>query len=242
MDGRVVLITGAAGGLGSSIARAASRLGCELVLLDKNKRGLNALHDEIEDETGVQPGLYPLDLAGASVSDYEKLAETVDEVFGKLNGIVHCAASLGQVTPAELIDIKDWTTTFNINLHGPVMLTQALLPIMRKTADASIIFTLDNQQTAYWGAYGASKAAVQNWMLSLADELDGLRDEDGIMSIRCNAINPGRMRTTLRTLAFPGEVPDEVPTPESRVDAFLFLLDHLSSDVNRQVFTLDNLD
>jgi len=238
MQDRVVLITGAAGGLGSSIARAASRLGCELVLLDKNERGLNSLHDEIADDTGVQPGLYPLDLAGANMGDYDTLADTVSSTFGKLHGIVHCAATLGQVTPAMQIDIKHWLNTFNVNLHGPVMLTLALLPLLTKTKDASITFTLDDKQTAYWGAYGASKSAVETWVHSLADELDGQRDDDGTMPVRCNAINPGRMRTTLRSSAFPGEIPYEVPTPETKVNAYLYLLNEASSDINKQVFAL----
>ena len=235
---RVVLITGAAGGLGSSIARAASRLGCELVLLDKHERGLNLLHDQIADDTGVQPGLYPLDLAGANMSDYDTLAETVDNTFGKLHGVIHCAATLGQVTPAVQIDIKHWLDTFNVNLHGPVMLTQALLPLLIKSSDASITFTFDDKQTAYWGAYGASKAAMLSWVNSLADELDGMRDDNGHLPVRCNAINPGRMRTTLRSSAFPGEIPDEVPAPETKVNAYLYLLDDVSSNINRQLYAL----
>ena len=238
MDSRVVLITGAAGGLGSAIARALSRLGCELVLLDKNERGLNTLHDEIADDTGVQPGLYPLDLAGATMPDYDTLAETIADTFGKLNGVVHCAATLGQVTPALQIDIKHWIETFNVNVHGPVMLTQALLPLLKQSTGASITFTLDEKQSAYWGAYGASKAAIQTWMYSLADELDGQRDDNGNLLVRCNAINPGKMRTTLRSSAYPGEIPTEVPTPDTKVNAFLYLLSEESGTINRQTIVL----
>lgn len=238
MKGRVILITGAAGGLGSSIARAAGKLGCELVLLDKNERGLYSLHDEIAKDTSEQPGLYALDLAGANQADYATLATTIDDTFGQLHGIIHCAATLGQVTPALQIDIKHWIDTFNVNVHGPVMLTQALLPLLRTSGDASITFTLDNKQTAYWGAYGASKAAMQAWMNSLADELDGVRDDHGKITVRCNAINPGKMRTTLRSSAFPGEIPHEVPTPDTKVNAFLYLQAPLSDAINRQVFTL----
>jgi len=172
------------------------------------------------------------------MDDYDTLADTVNNTFGKLHGIVHCAATLGQVTPASQIDIKHWVNTFNVNLHGPVMLTQALLPLLTKSKNASITFTLDDKQTAYWGAYGASKSAVATWVNSLADELDGLRDDGGNMPVRCNAINPGRMRTTLRSSAFPGEIPDEVPLPETKVNAYLYLLDQISSDINRQFFAL----
>jgi len=182
--------------------------------------------------------LYPLDLAGASISDYQTLAETLNSTFDKLHGLVHCAATLGQLTPALQIDIKHWINTFNVNLHGPVMLTQALIPLLRSTNNGNIIFTIDDKQTAYWGAYGASKSAIQAWMYSLADELDGLRDDNGMLPVKCNAIDPGRMRTALRSSAFPGELPEEIPMPETKVNAYLYLLDQTSGNVNRQVFNL----
>jgi NAD(P)-dependent dehydrogenase (short-subunit alcohol dehydrogenase family) len=238
MAGQVVLITGAAGGLGSSLARAVSSLGAELVLLDKHERGLNQLHDEIADNTGVQPGLYPLDLAGANADDYDTLAKTVADTFGKLHGVVHCAANVGQITPAQQIDIKHWVNTFNVNVHGPMMLTQSLLPLLGQTRNASITFTIDDKRSAYWGAYAASKAAIETWMLSLADELDGMRDDNGQLAIRCNAINPGPMRTTLRRAVFPGESPEEVPLPNTKVNPYLYLLSQ-SCTSNREVFTLD---
>ena len=240
LAGKSVMVTGAAGGLGSNIARKISALGGELILLDNNERGLNAIHDELEASTGVQPALYPLDLAGASVDDYALLADTVADVFGKLDGLIHCAANLGQITPVSAIDAKLWQKTFTVNLHGPVLLTQALLPIMKTAGNANIIFTLDNKTKAYWGAYAISKAAVTATVQTLADELDADRNETNEMYITCNGIDPGRMRTSLRSSAFPGEDPSTVPTPNAKVAAYLYLLCDTAEQLNGHCFSLSD--
>jgi len=108
----------------------------------------------------VQIWYYPLDMRGATTDDYKQLADTIDDVFGGLHGIAHCAATLGQISPIDQIDAKTWQETFAVNLHAPVLLTQALLPLLRKTGNGGIVFTTDNKTTAYWGAYGISKASV----------------------------------------------------------------------------------
>ncbi|OED42419.1 hypothetical protein AB833_07215 [Chromatiales bacterium (ex Bugula neritina AB1)] len=238
---RIVLITGAAGGLGSSIARAASVQGVELILLDKNERGLNALHDEIEANTGKQPGLYPLDLAGASADDYARLADTLHDVYGHVTGLVHCAANLGQIAPLTSIDTKLWLTTFSVNLHGPMLLTQSLLPLLKASGKGSVIFTVDEKCKAYWGSYGISKAAISAMSTTLADELDADKNADNTFPVTCNAINPGKMRTSLRSSAFPGEDPSTLPDPASKAAAYLYLLSSEARNSNGHSFSLDSL-
>ena len=240
LAGKSILITGAAGGLGSSIARSAAGLGCDLVLLDNHERGLNAIHDEIEKLTGTQPGLYPLDLAGANVDDYNQLAETIKDVFGKLDGLVHCAANLGQITPVSSIDAKLWQKTFTVNLHAPMLLTQAVLPLMKATGNARIVYTLDDKRKAYWGAYSVSKTALEGMVRVLADELDADRDNNHNILVTCNGIDPGKMRTTLRSSAFPGEDPSTVPDPTEKLAGFLYLLSQQAENVNGQIFSLGN--
>ena len=142
LDGKTILITGAAGGLGSAIAKAAVKVGADVVLLDHNQNKLNQLHDEIEAEFGKQPGLYPLDMRGANIDDYNQLADTIKDVFKGLHGIIHCAATLGQISPIDHVDFKSWQETFTTNLHAPVLLTRALLPLMRSSGKGSIVFTL----------------------------------------------------------------------------------------------------
>jgi NAD(P)-dependent dehydrogenase (short-subunit alcohol dehydrogenase family) len=219
---RVILITGAAGGLGSALALAAARLGAELILLDKSQRGLNALHDKIEGESLTPPGLYPLDLQGASVDDYADMAAIVEKEFGALHGLVHCATTLGQLAPIEQTNMQEWAKTFQVNLHGPLMLTQAMLPLLRTQDRSTIIFTGDSRDKAYWGAYGASKAALRGVSNIIAAEVAST--DDNPSALTCNMIDPGPMRTSLRASAFPGENPNHSPAPESRVPAYLYLL------------------
>lgn len=238
LKGKTILITGAAGGLGASIARSAARLGSELILLDHNERGLNAIHDEIEGITGTQPGLYPLDLAGANIDDYHQMADTIKDVFGKLDGLVHCAANLGQITPVLNIDATLWQKTFTVNLHAPLLLTQAVMPLMRSTGGSRIIFTVDDKRKAYWGAYSVSKTALEGFIKTMSDELDADRDTQKTMLITCNGVDPGKMRTSLRSSAFPGEDPSTLPDPADKVSAFLYLLSAVSADVNGQIFSL----
>jgi len=221
MAGKTLLITGAAGGLGSAIARKAATLGADLVLLDNNQNKLNELHDELDAAHGKQPGLYPLDMRGATTDDYKQLADTIDDVFKGLHGIVHCAATLGQISPIDHTDAKTWQETFAVNLHAPVLLTQALLPLLKKTGNGGIVFTTDNKNTAYWGAYGISKASIESAMRIIADELDTPKDAN---TVTCNAINPGPMRTNLRSSAYPGEDPNSIAPPDDKVPAYLYML------------------
>lgn len=235
MAGKTLLITGAAGGLGSAIARKAATLGADLVLLDHNQNKLNELHDELDAEHGKQPGLYPLDMRGATTDDYKQLADTIEEVFKGLHGIVHCAATLGQISPIDHTDAKTWQETFAVNLHAPVLLTQALLPLLRKTGNGGIVFTTDNKNTAYWGAYGISKSSIESAMRIIADELDTPNDAntaEANIGVTCNAINPGPMRTNLRSSAYPGEDPNSITPPDDKVPAYLYLLSDGGKECN----------
>ena len=238
MADKTVLITGAAGGLGSSLAHAAAGLGANLVLLDNNEKALNKVHDSIEAETGKQPGLYPLDIRGANTDDYQQLADTINEVFNGLNGLVHCAATLGQISPFDNIDAKHWQDTFTTNLHGPVLMTQSLLPLIRRSGNGSIIFTTDDKSSAYWGAYGVSKASVITTMRIIADELDSLIDTNENFPVTCNAINPGPMRTGIRSSAYPGEDPNTISAAQEKVPAFLYLLSDEARSMNGNLIEL----
>ena len=236
LTGKTFLITGAAGGLGSALSISAAEYGAELILLDKNQRGLNTLHDRIEQATSRQPGLYPLDLAGATADDYQTLTQVIKSEFDNFCGVIHCAATLGQVTPFSGITSQHWQQTFNVNVHGPVLLTQALLPALQESGQGRIVFSLDKKVTAYWGAYASSKAALHSVVSVLSDELDAARMADDRLPVTCNAINPGPMRTTLRSSAYPGENPAGNPDPQTCVGRYLYLLTDAAGKINGRFF------
>ncbi|CAG0882016.1 unnamed protein product [Cyprideis torosa] len=224
LKGRVILITGAYGGLGRELVLNCARLGATVILLGRSLPHLEQLYDEIEQLGYPQAGIVPLDLEGAALKDYEDLAATIEKEFGQLNGLIHCAAALGSPTPLQAYDMMEWAKVMYCNLHGPIMLTQTLMPLMDKSPNASIIFTNDDRNTAYWGAYGASKAALKASAEILADETENLTNDNDEPRITVNLVNPGLMRTRLRAKAFPGELPSEVPAPSTKVNPYLYLI------------------
>lgn len=221
LAGRVIAVTGATGGIGRALCLAAAAQGAQLVLLARNERKLRALHAELEQ---IAPGaalMAPLDLEKALASDYDRIADAVDQQYGRLDGLVHCAALLGTLTPIEQYDVPAWCRVMHVNLTAAFALTQVLLPVLRKSADASVIFTssgVGRRGRAYWGAYAVSKFAIEGFMQVLADELSGNS------TVRVNAVNPGKVRTAMRRQAYPSENLLSLPLPEAVLEPYLRLL------------------
>jgi NAD(P)-dependent dehydrogenase (short-subunit alcohol dehydrogenase family) len=216
---RVVLITGAAGGLGRAAALASARAGATVVLLGRKVRALEKLYDEI-DVLGARAALYPLDLEGATPRDYEELVETIEREFGRLDGIVHAAARFSGLQPIPAIDPLDWLRTLHVNVSAPFLLLQACLPLLATADDASVVFVLDDLDRvakAHWGAYGVGKHALAG-MISIAHS----ESESG--PVRIHAVLPPPLRTMLRRTAYFGENSLELPMPDSIADAFVYLL------------------
>jgi len=227
---RIILITGAGSGIGAAVAKAYAQHGATLILLDKNIAALELVYDDIVESGAPTPALYPLDLQGASIPDYEELSRNIDDNFGRLDGLVHCAASLGQIAPVQHQDPKVWLETLHINLTAPYLLTRACLVLMQKFDKASIIFTTDDHKDrAYWAAYGVSKAAIESLSKQLADELES----DG--RIRVNIIDPGTIQTKLHARAFPAIDPSSLPTPEAVVPTYLYLMGDDSLEMNGKI-------
>ncbi len=233
LSNRTILVTGAGGGIGAELACACAAHGATLILLDKVVRNLESVYDRIEAAGGPQPAIYPLDLEGASEKDYFDLATTVDKEFGRLDGLVHNAAMLGALIPLTHFEAELWYRVLQVNLNAPFMLTRACLTPLLNSEDASILFCSDSagrHGKAYWGAYGASKAAAENLMQTLADELETNT------RVRVNSIDPGPVATSLRALAYPGENPQRRPQPADVVSPFLYLLSGDSRGVTGRQF------
>lgn len=224
---QVILITGAGSGIGSAVAQAYARHGATVVLLDKKIPALEQVYDDIIAEGFSTPALYPLDLKGANITDYDDLANSILENFGRLDGLVHCAASLGQIAPVQHQDPIVWLETLQINLTAPYLLTRACLTLMQQSDHASIIFTTDvHKDKAYWSGYGVAKAGIESLSKQLADELECAG------RVRVNCIDPGKVKTPLHSRAYPGINPTHLPMPEDVVSSYLYLMSQDSLKVN----------
>ncbi len=228
---RTILITGAGDGIGRAAALSCAAHGATVILLGKTIAKLEAVYDEIETAGFPQPAIYPLKLGGATWQDYETLRDTLEEEFGHLDGLLHNAGILGQRKSILDTTEADWNEVLQVNLTSNFLLTKALLPLLQKSADASIVFTssgVGRKGKAYWGAYAVSKFGVEGLSQILADELDSTTP------IRVNCINPGATNTAMRRIAYPAESPSVNPFAEQIMPAYLYLLGPDSKGVTGQ--------
>jgi NAD(P)-dependent dehydrogenase (short-subunit alcohol dehydrogenase family) len=158
-----------------------------------------------------------MNLEGATPADYDDLNINIDKEFGRLDGLHNNAGWLGASTPIEIYDTELWYKVMQVNLNAPFLLTKACIPLLRKSESARIVFTADDKNSAYWGAYGVAKAGQLSFMQILADELESKH-------IPVNAVVPGPIRTRFRTMAYPAEDTRQLTRPEEITNAFVYLL------------------
>lgn len=229
---RIVMVTGAGSGIGRAAAKAFAAHGATVILLGRTVTKLEDVYDEIEAAGHPQPAIVPMNFEGAAVKEYEELAMTLEENFGRLDGLLHNAGILGSRSPVELYNPEIWNKVMQVNATAPFLLSRAMIPLLRKSNDASMIFTssgVGRQARAYWGAYAVSKFAVEGLSQLLADELDDARH-----NIRVNSLNPGATRTNMRALAYPAENPNQNPAPETLMPVYLYLMGKDSQGINGQ--------
>ena len=220
LAGRVVLVTGAYGGLGSAVARAAARAGATVVITGKRKRQLEQLYDAMLAEQLPEPIIHPLDMEAATPRDYEAMADGLQRDVGRLDGIVHAAASFSGLTPLAMHKPDAWLRTLHVNVSAPFALTQACLPLLTQAPDSAAVFVLDDPERlarAHWGAYGVAKAALERFVEILHQETDS-------GSLRVAALLPAPMRTPLRHMAYFGENTNAQPLPDAAAAAAIYLL------------------
>ncbi|SOB75993.1 NAD(P)-dependent dehydrogenase, short-chain alcohol dehydrogenase family [Marinobacter sp. LV10R510-11A] len=229
---RIILVTGAGSGIGRTAAKTYAAHGATVILVGRTLSKLESVYDEIEADGHPKPAIVPMNFEGAAVKDYEELAMTLEDNFGKLDGLLHNAGILGDRSPVEMYDPELWNRVMNVNATAPFLMSRAMIPLLRKSDAASIIFTssgVGRKAKAYWGAYAVSKFAVEGLTQLLADELD-----DKHSNVRVNSLNPGATRTNMRAHAYPAENPNQNPTPEDIMPVYLYLMGRDSADVNGQ--------
>ncbi len=233
LQGRVILVTGAGRGIGAAAAKAYAALGATVLLLGKTEANLNEVYDQIEAAGHPQPVVIPFNLETALPHQYDELAVMIEDQFGRLDGLLNNASIIGPRTPLEQLSGDNFMRVMHINVNATFMLTSTLLPLLKLSEDASVVFTsssVGRKGRAYWGAYGVSKFATEGLMQTLADELEG------VAPVRSNSINPGATRTAMRAQAYPSENPQNNPLPEEIMPVYLYLMGPDSKGVNGQAF------
>lgn len=229
---RVILITGAGGGLGSTAALALAEQGAQIILLDKIIPKLEKVYDAIVESGSPTPVMYPFDLAGASEAEYEELACIVADKYGALHGLLHSALQFNYFAPLSLLKTNEWGDALNVNLNAPFLLTRVLLPVMQNSEHAAIVFTSDSSARlgkAYSGAYGVSKIALEGLAKILAEELEA----GG--KIRVNTLIPGAVDSPFRKKAYPGEDKTLLSSMASLTSVYRYLFSDESLGITGQV-------
>ncbi|MGM0481632.1 MAG: YciK family oxidoreductase [Pseudomonadota bacterium] len=229
---KVILVTGAGDGIGRQAALSFAEHGATVILLGRTVSKLEAVYDQIEQAGGPQPAIIPLDLKGATAQHYKDMASTIDNQFGRLDGVLHNAGILTILSPFTHIESDDFNDSMQINVTGPMLMTQALLPVMQKAPQASLVFTssgVGRKGRAYWGAYAVSKFATEGLAQVIADEYDNT-------GVRTNVINPGATRTGMRAKAYPAEDPKQLKTPLDLMPTYLYLMGDESTKDNNLCF------
>jgi NAD(P)-dependent dehydrogenase (short-subunit alcohol dehydrogenase family) len=230
---RVILITGAGRGIGAAAAKAYAAHGATVLLLGRTEAHLIQIYDDIKAAGHPKPAVIPFDLETAQPHQYDELAALIEGEFGHLDGLLHNASIIGPRTPLEQLSGEAFMQVMHINVNAMFMLTSTLLPLLKLSSDASVVFTsssVGRKGRAYWGAYGVSKFATEGLMQTLADELDT------VTAVRANSINPGATRTQMRAQAYPAENPLNNPTPEEIMPVYLYLMGPDSTGINGQAF------
>jgi len=214
LAGRIALITGASRGIGAAVARRFAAEGAHVVLAARTVGGLEEVDDAIQ-SGGGSATLVPLDLRESAQID--QLGAALYSRYGKLDILVGNAAVLGMLAPLGHIDIPAWDEVMAVNVTANWRLIRSMDPLLRLSEAGRAIFVTAAQGSGlfpYWGAYAASKAALEMMVRTYAGEM-------GMTKVRVNLIDPGVARTALRAQAFPGENPAELPRPDEVAPAFV---------------------
>ena len=217
-EGKVALVTGASRGIGAATAKSLAAQGAHVIITARTAKDLEAVEDAIFN-AGGNATIAPLDLTdGDSIA---RLATAVTERWGKLDVLVLNAAMLGTLAPVPAIDGAEFARLFTLNVTAQQVLIASFDALLRKS-DAGRLVALTSSvgavPRAFWGAYGASKAALETLVASYGEEVKNLS------AVRTVIVDPGRTRTQMRAKAYPGEDPATVKEPSVVADAIVAML------------------
>lgn len=214
---KIALVTGASRGIGAAVAKRYAAEGAHVILTGRTVGGLEAVDDEIQKITGTPATIVPLDLRQMDMID--SLGAQIYERFGRLDILVGNAATLGTLSPLAHASPAEFEDVMTINFTANYRLLRALDPLLRLAKAGRVMMVTSGAAVtpvAYWGAYAASKAALEHMTLTYAAEM-------GMTTVHTNLIDPGAVRTAMRAKAFPGEDPLSLPAPEAITELFVRL-------------------
>lgn len=207
LQNKVILVTGASQGLGEQVAKAAAQAGATVILVARSQKKLEKVYDDIVNAGCPEPFALVFDMMPAQDKDFAQLADTIAQATGgKLDGIVHCASYFYALSPLNFQTVDEWVNQYRINTVAPMALSRALLPMLKASDDASVIFVGEShgeKPQAYWGGFGASKAALNYLCQVAADEWERFEH------LRANVLVPGRINSPQRIKTHPGETAAE---------------------------------
>lgn len=221
LKGKNIVVTGAGDGIGAVLAKTIAYFGGNVILLGRTRSKLESVFDWIETQTDTQPVIVPCDLEIMQADNVAALADSIEQSYGTLHGLVHNASLLGAKTPIAHYPEDEWQRVMQVNANAPFLLTKGLFNLLDEAKDSAVVFvssTVGRTGRAYWGAYSASKFALEGLSQILADETETAGH------IKVYSVNPGGTRTGMRRAAYPMEDPQDVPPPEAHMDLFLYLL------------------
>ena len=220
-DGKLALVTGASRGIGAATAEALAAAGAHVILTARSAAPLEQVEERIH-QAGGSATIAPMDLNERE--NIDKLAQAVAERWGSLDILVLNAAMLGSLSPVEHLDAKELERVFKLNVLANQAMIAAFDPMLRRADKAEVVgitSSVGDEPRAFWGGYGASKAAFDTLLGAYADETAHAG------RLRVQIVDPGATRTRMRQLAFPGEEPESLKLPEVVAEA---ILDRLQSD------------
>ena len=207
LQNKTILVTGASQGLGEQVAKAYAEAGATVILVARHQKKLEKVYDAIVEAGCPEPFAICFDLIGAEEKEFEQFAATIGEAIqGKLDGIVHCASYFYALSPLDFQTVAEWVNQYRINTVAPMALTRAVLPMLKESPDASVIFVGESHgetPQAYWGGFGASKAALNYLCKVAADEWERFPN------LRANVLVPGSINSPQRIKTHPGETAAE---------------------------------
>ncbi|HCD27009.1 MAG TPA: YciK family oxidoreductase [Gammaproteobacteria bacterium] len=225
LAGKNILVTGAGAGIGEALAKTCAWFGANVILLGRTRSALESVFDWIRANTQTDPVIVPCDLERLDGDTITALHDAIGEHYTQLHGLVHNAGLLGQRVPIAHYPLQDWQRVMQVNATAPFMLNQGLFTLLDHPEGSCIIHVssgVGRTGKAYWGAYAASKFALEGLNQVLADETETAGQ------IRVYSVDPGRTRTKMRSAAYPLEDPQTLPIAEHHMGLFLYLLTGMS--------------